>query len=113
MVGNPRFTELIRTGEGGLGESGWDQIADLVLRLRQERYDSCFIPSRSSLLSLVAWWAGIPQRVGLNLNGRGFAHTVAVKPKSEEQHEAAIYLALALVLSRIVAYFEKRYRVVS
>jgi len=26
---------------------------------------------------------------------------------------AAIYLALALVLSQIVAYFEKRYRVVS
>jgi ADP-heptose:LPS heptosyltransferase len=68
-------------------------------RLRQEQYDSCIIPSRSALLSLVAWWARIPQRIGLHENGRGFAHTVAVRTgRGAREHEAAVYLKLAAAL---------------
>jgi lipopolysaccharide heptosyltransferase II len=95
IAGNPRLTEIISTGAGGLGTASWADIRDLVSRLRQEAYDICFIPSRSSLLSLIAWQAGIPQRIGLHVNGRGFAHTLAVKPPAGELHEAAVYLSLA------------------
>ncbi|HEX6384457.1 MAG TPA: glycosyltransferase family 9 protein [Anaerolineae bacterium] len=95
VAGNPRLTELISTGSGRLGEGGWREIRALVQQLRQEEYDTCFIPGRSALLSLVAWQAGIPQRVGLNVDGRGFAHTIAVPLPAGERHTAAIYLAIA------------------
>jgi lipopolysaccharide heptosyltransferase II len=95
IAGNPHLTELIGTGAGGLEDLSWSDIRQFIARLRQEEYDTCFIPSRSSLLALIAWRAGIPQRIGLDVNGRGFAHTLPVKPSPDEQHEAAIYLSLA------------------
>ncbi len=96
VAGNPRITELISVGPGGLGQSSWPAIQKFIKRLRQEQYDTCFIPSRSSLLAYVAWRAGIPQRIGLNVHGRGFAHTLTVKPEVTERHEALIYQTLAL-----------------
>ncbi len=96
VAGNPRITELISSGNSGQGQSSWAEIRTLIERLRQEQYDTCFIPSRSSLLAYLAWRAGIPQRIGLNVHGRGFAHTLAVKPPPGEQHEAVIYQSLAL-----------------
>ena len=95
IAGNPRLTEIISTGVGGLDTASWADIRALINRLRQETYDTCFIPSRSSLLSFIAWQAGIPQRIGLHINGRGFAQTLAVKPPTGKQHEAAVYLSLA------------------
>jgi lipopolysaccharide heptosyltransferase II len=96
---NPRLTEIVITNQGGLQELGWGELYALAQRLRQEQYDTCLIPSRSSLLSLVAWWARIPQRIGLHEKGRGFAHTIAVKSgRGAQQHEAAVYLKLAAAL---------------
>lgn len=95
IAGNPRLTELISTGSGGLGDARWADVKALIERLRQEEYDACFIPSRSSLLSYIAWRAGIPQRIGLDRHGRGFAHTLPVKLAKSQQHEAVIYLSLA------------------
>ena len=95
VASNPRISELIDTGRVGLPDATWADVRALVARLRQERYDTCIIPSRSSLLSWVAWRANIPQRVGLNQAGRGFAHTVAVKVPAGVQHESLVYLSLA------------------
>jgi heptosyltransferase II len=92
---NPRLSALINSGAVGMPSCTWAEVRDLVARLRREQYDTCFIPSRSSLLALVARMAGIPQRVGLNVGGRGFAHTIAVGPPAGEQHEAVLYLALS------------------
>lgn len=95
IVGNPRLTELISTGEGDIQKRSWRQTGHLVKRLRMEKYDTCFMPSRSGVLSYIAWQAGIPQRVGLNIRSRGFAHTVAVRPPQDMKQTAAIYLSLA------------------
>ena len=95
IAGNPRLTELINTGESGIKRRSWKQIGQLVKRLRVEEYDTCFIPSRSGILSYIAWQSGIRQRVGLNASGRGFAHTVAVPPPREARNVAADYLSLA------------------
>jgi ADP-heptose:LPS heptosyltransferase len=95
VVTNPRLSALIDSGAVGMPWCTWADVRGLVARLRREQYDTCFIPSRSSLLALVARLAGIPQRVGLNVNGRGFAHTIAVGPPAGEQHEAVLYLALS------------------
>lgn len=95
VIGNPRLTELISTGAGGLDGLSWRDLSALAKRLEREQYDTVFIPSRSNLLSLVAWMAHIPQRIGLRVDGRGFAHTHAVAPAPEMMQETAVYLSLA------------------
>ena len=95
VMANPHLKELIRTGTGSLNQATWAEIRVLVAQIRAGAYDTCFIPSRSSLLAWIAWQAGIPQRVGLNVNGRGFAHTIAVRPAKAIRHEAERYLLLA------------------
>ena len=96
---NPRLTEIVITSQGSLHELSWRELYAFAQTLRQEQYDTCFIPSRSGLLSLVAWWARIPQRIGLHEKGRGFAHTIAVRTgRGSRQHEAAVYLKLAAAL---------------
>ncbi|MBP8002117.1 MAG: glycosyltransferase family 9 protein [Chloroflexi bacterium] len=98
IASHPFISQTINTGSVGLTQIVWGDVRRLVARLRQEQYDTCFIPSRSALLSLVAWLAGIPQRVGLTVQGRGFAQTVRVRPRTEDLHEADQYLALARAL---------------
>lgn len=95
VAGNPRLVELIPTGAGSVWALSWRERWALIQRLRANEYDTVFIPSRSSLLSFIAWQAGIPQRVGIDAQGRGFAHSVAVKPPREAVHVVEIYLAMA------------------
>lgn len=95
ISGNPRLTELISSGAVAIQQQSWSSVRQLSQRLREERYDTCFIPGRSSLLTTIAWRAGIPQRIGLNVNGRGFAHTYPVRQPAAEAHAAVIYLSLA------------------
>jgi lipopolysaccharide heptosyltransferase II len=98
VVTNPRLSELIDTGRVGLADQSRSDVRELIERIRAEQYDTCFVPSRSGLLSYVAWRAGIGQRVGLNVNGRGFAYTVPVGAKNGQMHEATRYLSLARAL---------------
>ena len=92
---NPRITRTIHSGPGDLADNSREQRQAFLESIRAEAYDTCFIPSRSSALASLAWRAGIPQRVGLNVGGRGFAHTVAVRPPTGERLTARVYLALA------------------
>jgi lipopolysaccharide heptosyltransferase II len=93
--GNPHLVELISTGTTDVSQLSWSDLQTLIQRLRHEKYDTCFVPGRSSLLAYIAWRAGIPQRIGINSRGRGFAHTLPVAPPPGEKHAAAIYLSLA------------------
>jgi lipopolysaccharide heptosyltransferase II len=95
IAGNPRVRELINTGTVGLAGGRWADVVKLARQLRSFNYDTCFIPSHSSTLALTAWLAGIPQRIGLDANGRGFTHTIPVKPPNNLGHTADRYLALA------------------
>lgn len=106
---NPRVSELIDAGRVGLEGRHWREVQALATRLRQEKYDTCFIPSRSTLLAYVAWRAGIRQRIGLNVAGRGFAHTIAVNPNGDAQHEAQVYLRLAAAVGITATPFMEFY----
>jgi lipopolysaccharide heptosyltransferase II len=63
--------------------------------LRQQQFEIVFVPDRSPVLTLLAWLAGIPVRVGLDSAGRGFAHTHRAPISSIVMHEAEQYNLLA------------------
>jgi ADP-heptose:LPS heptosyltransferase len=98
IAANPGVRHLINSGHLGLKGMEGAQKPALIERLRRGGYDSCFIPSRSSLLSYIAWRAGIGQRIGLSKAGRGFAHTFRVGVGRDLVHEAELYLKLAEAL---------------
>ncbi|MCA9977695.1 MAG: glycosyltransferase family 9 protein [Anaerolineales bacterium] len=99
IAANPRLTELLPAEINAAEKTSWQDVNALIALIRHEGYDTCFIPSRSSLLAYIAWRAGIPQRIGLHVNGRGFAHTLAVRPAPDAVHEADVYLALAQAIA--------------
>lgn len=98
IAGNPRLAELIPSGKLGLGRISHPEMRRFIGRIRAQNYDTCIIPSRSSWLAYAAWRAGIPQRIGLDVDGRGFSHTLPVRPSPGVQHEAELYLSIAQAL---------------
>jgi lipopolysaccharide heptosyltransferase II len=95
VASNPRLTDLVDTGRVGLPGGDRSDAKVLIEQLRRREYDTCFVPARSATLSYVAWQAGIPQRIGLNVAGRGFAYTRAVRAPKGVYHEVELYLSLA------------------
>lgn len=95
IAGNPRLTELVDAGSVDIKSGGYTLLRELAQQLHNENYDTCIVPSRSGVMSLLPWRAGIPQRIGLNINGRGFAHTIAIKPDSDLRHASELYLTIA------------------
>lgn len=98
VASNPRLSELVDSGRVGLPGWRWQDVRSLAEQLREREYDTCIIPDCSSTLAMVAWLARIPQRVGLAGGGRGFSHTLAVRPPAEAKHVAAAYLSIARAL---------------
>ncbi len=92
---NPHITELLPTGELGISRLSFAELRGVANQLRQGGYDTCLIPGRSSLLSWVAWQAGIPQRIGVASRGRGFANTLVAPMRPGQQHATDVYLSLA------------------
>ena len=95
ISGNPRITKLIDTGSVTFQDGKRDDIGSLIAKIRMGDYDTCFVPSRSILLCYIAWRAAIPQRIGLNKGGRGFAYTIPVSLPGQEVNEGEAYLRLA------------------
>lgn len=94
---NPRLRELIPTGDLGIGQMSQNELRQLITQFKEQAYDTCFILGRSSLLSWVAWQAGIPQRIGVASGGRGFAQTLVAPLRTGQQHATDVYLSLTEV----------------
>jgi ADP-heptose:LPS heptosyltransferase len=92
---NPRVTRTIRVGAGDPASNSAEEMRAFLSAVRGEAYDTCFIPSQSSELARAARRAGIPQRVGLNVGGHGFAHTLPARPPTGERRTARVFLSLA------------------
>lgn len=89
---NPRLDGLVDCGRVGSGSRyTWRKYLDLVRRIRAGGYEACFVLDRSPLISLLPYLGGVPQRVGLDSQGRGFSLTVGV-PVAGLKHEADLYL---------------------
>ena len=89
---NPHLDGLVDCGPVGSGSRySWREYFGLVRRIRAGGYEACFVLDRSPLISLLPYLGGIPQRVGLDSQGRGFSLTVGV-PVVGLKHEAELYL---------------------
>ncbi len=78
---HPHIHRLLPAGRVGTGLESGQEVHEFIALLRDQGYDTCFIPSRSPLLATIAWQAYIPQRVGLDHRGRGTTHSTAVRYK--------------------------------
>lgn len=93
VAGNPRLNTLLDPGPVGSGRAPWLAYGRLAQRLRAGRYDTAITLERSPIIGLLPWLAGIPRRIGLDSDGRGFAHTARIPaPLSAPRHEAEVYL---------------------
>ncbi|MGA9348770.1 MAG: lipopolysaccharide heptosyltransferase II [Anaerolineae bacterium] len=89
---NPHLDRIVDCGRVGSGSRySWREYLDLARRIRARRYEACFVLDRSPLISLLPYLGGVPQRVGLDSQGRGFSLTVGV-PVVGLRHEAELYL---------------------
>ncbi len=95
VSGNPRINRIIDTGSIFRGERTRKELSQLIAKLKAGEYDTCFAPTRSALACYIAWRAGIPQRIGLDSSGRGFAYTIPVAVPDNSTNQAMINLRLA------------------
>ena len=99
---HPAVNEVIDCGAVGIpGRYSLSDYMKLARRLRHLHCDLAFVLDRSPMLTLLAWLAGVPRRVGPDSLGRGFSLTdrvtVSTSPAHLE-HQADIYLDLARAL---------------
>jgi heptosyltransferase-2 len=68
----------------------------LVRKLRSERFDAAILLQNSFQAAWMAWWAGIPVRIGYARDGRSWllSEAVEVPPPAAYGHQAYYYLQL-------------------
>ena len=97
---NPNLNEILDVGQLGAGRYPWRDYLGLVRRLRWRGYDLALVLERSIYTSLLPLLAGVPYRVGLDSEGRGFPFTTRI-PCLPARHEANLYLEAALAATKI------------
>src|SRR5580692_4114394 len=68
-----------------------------AVRLQRERFDGAILLQNAFDAALMAWMAGIPERIGYRRDGRGFLLTRAIpvpEPGDIPRHERFYYLEL-------------------
>ena len=79
------------------GGQGWSGRRAMARSLRAERFDGAILLQNAFDAALIAWMAGIPERIGYNRDGRGWLLTRAIavpEPGDLPRHERFYYLEL-------------------
>ena len=92
---HPALDAILDTGAAALPWQSDGGMLGFVRQLRAGNFDLALSLTRSPLMSLAVFMAGIPARAGLDSGGRGFGYNlrVSVDP-GEREHEGAVYLRL-------------------
>ena len=87
------------TGPGANPASLPFGVLRFARQLRRGKFDLAISLVRSPLMSLAIALSGVPHRVGLDSDGRGFGYTLRVPvDPTEPRHEAEIYLDVTRAL---------------
>ncbi|MBC8099186.1 MAG: glycosyltransferase family 9 protein [Armatimonadetes bacterium] len=99
VAGHDLLDDLLDTGKSALPVGSVGALWQFVRQLRAGRYDLAVSLVRSPRMSLAVWLSGIPQRAGIDSDGRGFGYNLraAIDPR-QARHEAEIYLDVARLL---------------
>jgi ADP-heptose:LPS heptosyltransferase len=90
---------ILDTGQAALPVKSVRGFFSFVRKLRAGKFDLAVSLVRSPLMSAAVWLSGIPQRAGLDSNGRGFGYNVrAPIDPNEARQEAEIYLHVPRVM---------------
>jgi ADP-heptose:LPS heptosyltransferase len=92
---HPAVDAILDTGHTALPVKSVTGFWRFVQQLRSGKFDLAVSLVRSPLMSAAVWLSGIPQRAGLDSNGRGFGYNIRapINP-NEPRHEAEIYLSV-------------------
>lgn len=91
---NPRLDEIIIYDEEGVHRGILGKLK-LILSLRRKRFDTAFILHRSFTKALIAYLAGIGERIGYSTKGRGFILTKSAEEPAPAAHKVEYFLAIA------------------
>lgn len=91
VLGNPSIDNVVDCGRVGSGSYSIAEYLKIARKLREGNYDVCFVLERSAVISVLPWLAGIPCRIGLDSEGRGFSLTRRVSC-DEVKLEVELYL---------------------
>lgn len=90
---------LLDTGQEALPLYSPRSFLKFVQQLRTGKYDLAVSLVRSPLMSLAVMLSGIPNRAGLDSNGRGFGYNIRARiDPAQSRPEADIYLDVARAL---------------
>ncbi len=96
---HPDLNAILNTGDASNPVKTARGFAYLVDQMRAGHFDLAVSLVRSPLMSAAVWLSGIPQRAGLDSNGRGFGynHRARIDP-DVVRHEGDIYLDVVRAL---------------
>lgn len=90
---HPSIDAFLDTGASATPVKSLSGFFRFVQQMRAGDFDIVVSLVRSPLMSLAILLSGIPQRLGIDSNRRGFGYTHALKiSPTQAQHEAQIYL---------------------
>ncbi|MBS1112060.1 MAG: ADP-heptose--LPS heptosyltransferase [Nitrospirae bacterium] len=92
--GSPDIDEIILYDEQYKGVIG---KLKLVRTLRRKKFDKAILLQNAFDAALIAWLAGIPERIGYNRDFRGFLLTKAVPVKNDAAGEHQVHYYLSLI----------------
>jgi len=96
---HPLVDAVLDTGSAALPVKSVGGFFNFVRRLWQGNFDLAISLVRSPLMSAAVYLSGIPQRAGLDSNGRGFGYNWRARIDPQQpRHEAEIYLDAARLL---------------
>ncbi|MBN2453898.1 MAG: lipopolysaccharide heptosyltransferase II [Candidatus Omnitrophica bacterium] len=94
LEANPRIDELIIYDEEGIHKSLIGKWR-LIRQLRSKNFNTAFLLHRSFTKALIAYLAGIGERIGYPTKSRGGILTKAAEEPFEEQHKVEYFLNIA------------------
>ena len=92
---NPDCDHLMLYDDRGRHRTWWGKVR-LTNDLRRLRFDLAILMQNAFEAALLAWLAGIPNRLGYKTDGRGIllTHSIPVDPSYREYHQIDYYLGI-------------------
>jgi lipopolysaccharide heptosyltransferase II len=88
------FLDEVRVFDERAGERSLLAKLRLIAWLRREKFEKVFLFHRSFTRALLAWWGGVPERIGYRTEKRGWVLTRAVEPPRKPLHHVDYSLCL-------------------